>query len=173
MRDEILWVRPAGTYAASSPRRSSEFVDGQSLGGGLPDRAGFTLMEMVLVLVLAGTLLSIVVPLLMRHTVDAKIAKTKAGLEKLRTAFELYKANTGNGVPLGSEADALLNGTPPVLEQIPADGFEGGSDFHYMMGDPPCDAVYGGWCYSDGAQKILPNLPSFDPDYGNQDFINY
>ena len=135
----------------------------------------YTLVELVLVLVIAGFLLSIVIPRFMQRSVDAKIAKTKANLEKLRTAFALYEANTGSHVPLSGEADALLNSTPPYLDEIPADGFEGGNDFYYSDGWMfPCHGPpYGGWCYADGYDYLYPNLPEFDPDYGNQEYSAY
>jgi len=136
---------------------------------------GYTLLEVVLVLVLAGALLSIVVPMFMRHTVDAQIAKTKAGLEKIRTAFELYKAQAGYYPSLGNAADDLTGTSPPILDEIPVDGFEGGSDFYYSMGEgeAPCHEPYGGWCHAQGENHIFPNLPRNDPAYGYQDFYYY
>ncbi len=139
---------------------------------------GYTLLEMVLVLAIAAFLLSIIVPRFMRDSVDAKIAKTKAGLEKIRTAIELYRADTGMTPTSSTMEDDLTKTGPPYLDEIPEDGFAGGTDIFYADDwddNPPCNGPpYGGWCCCDGlGGEIKPNLPCLDPDYGNEDFKTY
>ena len=129
---------------------------------------GFTLIEMVMVLVIIGLLFAIIIPNYMRSATEAKIAKTKAGLEKLRAAYDLYYAKEGH-YPMGGPMYELLS---PYLNPIPSDGFENGDLIAYSPGLCPLGTP-GGWCYIESQHRFLPNLESNQQKYGYEDFGKY
>jgi len=140
---------------------------------------GYTLLEMVMVLVLAGLLVSISVPMYMRHTLHAKIARTKADLERLRAAIAAFYAQEGQYPSGMTFSDDLTLAVPPFIDEIPGDGFTDINTVYYhnpiFCPDSPQGGTPGGWCYGgdgyDGA--ILPNLPDDDASYGSQKFSEY
>jgi len=136
-------------------------------------KRGFTLIEIMMVLVISGLLLAIILPQFIQDPLEAKIAKTKAGLEKLRTAVDLYHADKGM-YPMGF---SFSTDVTPYLNEIPAEGFENSNTVVYGM--DTCGTGFfgapGGWCYmGDGrGGRIYPNFPNYDPLYGNENFGNY
>lgn len=134
---------------------------------------GFSLIEITMVLVVVGLMMLIIIPSYTTSTTQAKIAKTKAGLEKVRAAFSLYYADHNGYYPMANFPEALA----PYLDEIPADGFENINTIVYEMG---CGEEWwtggsGGWCFSgDGyGGKVFPNLKRDDPRYGYEDFLTY
>lgn len=104
-------------------------------------KKAFTLVELIMVLVIIGLLASIIIPKFAEQSDAAKIAETKANLEKLRLAIELFYSNNGRypGMLNGSweghpqfESD-LVNGK--YLSKIPNNAFfETDSDFENPVG---------------------------------------
>jgi general secretion pathway protein G len=58
-------------------------------------RSGFTLVEVLLVIVIIGILAGIAVPQLMKSRDKADIGKAKAEIKNLSTAVDMYKIDTG------------------------------------------------------------------------------
>ena len=52
---------------------------------------GFTLIELIVVIVILGVLATIVVPKVMDRPDDARIAKAKQDIRAIQTALDLYK----------------------------------------------------------------------------------
>jgi len=102
---------------------------------------GFTLMEMVMVLVVVGLLVSIIVPKFTGQLGDAKAAATKANLESLRSAIGLYAKYDGNP-PANLAALASDPVTPDgktIIRSVPTDAWNVPFIYPDANGDVSCD----------------------------------
>jgi general secretion pathway protein G len=61
----------------------------------LRDSRGFTLIEIMIVIVILGMLAAIVVPKLMGNTDKAKVADAKVQIRNLESALKMYKLDSG------------------------------------------------------------------------------
>ncbi|MGM0609377.1 MAG: type II secretion system major pseudopilin GspG [Candidatus Muiribacteriota bacterium] len=57
--------------------------------------SGFTLIEVMVVVIILGILATFVVPKLVGRTDDAKIVKAKSDIQAIETALKLYKLDNG------------------------------------------------------------------------------
>jgi len=79
----------------------------------LRDQSGFTLIEMLVVVIILGILAMIIVPQITVSTEDARLNTLQSNLTAVRSAIEVYAAQHGNRYPgTYSEAD----GTTPVAD---------------------------------------------------------
>ena len=99
---------------------------------------GFTLIELLIVMVIIGLLAAFVVPKFIGRVGESKQITTKAQIELLSTALEIYKLDTGkyptqdSGLSaLNTKSDAVKNWKGPYLakEKIPKDPW--GVDYIY------------------------------------------
>lgn len=91
-------------------------------------RHGFTLVEMLLVLVILATLAAIVIPKLAGRSQQAKETKAIADIAALKTAINSYEVDTGSFPPSNSGFSALLEQPAnvqgwqgPYLDNLPID----------------------------------------------------
>ena len=63
------------------------------------DRAGFTLIEMLIVIIILGILAMVIIPQISVSTDDAKVSTLKGNLAGLRSAIEIYYAQHSNKYP--------------------------------------------------------------------------
>jgi general secretion pathway protein G len=61
----------------------------------LRTNSGFTLIEVMVVVIILGILATFVVPKLVGRTDDAKIVKAKSDIQAIETALKLYKLDNG------------------------------------------------------------------------------
>lgn len=107
------------------------------------NRRGFTLIEIMVVIVILALLAALVGPKLIGRTDDAKIGTTKTQIKQLETAIKLYKLDNGSYPSTEQGLNALVSkptvGVIPknykdggYLEskQVPKDGW--GNDFIYV-----------------------------------------
>ena len=86
-------------------------------------RRGFTLVELVIVILILGILVAVAAPRMFDTAGNAKSSSTRHSLTVLRDSIQLYQASTG-ALPgdLGTEADlkadlaTMLNGPFPRAE---------------------------------------------------------
>ncbi len=99
------------------------------------DQRGFTLIEIMVVIVILGILAAVVVPKIMSRPEEARIAKTKQDIRALETALDLYKLDNFNYPTTEQGLDALVTQptTPPVpkryreeayLKKVPNDPWQ-------------------------------------------------
>ena len=77
----------------------------------LKNQAGFTLIEMLVVVIILGILAMIIVPQISVSTDDARLNSLQTNLNSLRSAIEVYAAQHANRYP-GNYSQ--LDGTTPV-----------------------------------------------------------
>jgi prepilin-type N-terminal cleavage/methylation domain-containing protein len=83
----------------------------------LKNQEGFTLIEMLVVVIILGILAMIIVPQISVSTDDARLNSLQTNLNSLRSAIEVYAAQHANRYPgTYSEAD----GTTPVADDAAA-----------------------------------------------------
>lgn len=82
-------------------------------------RSGFTLVELVVVVLILGILAAVAAPRLFDTATDARESGTKQSLSVLRDAVELYKAQNGSFPPAATLATALrpfIKGSFPAVQ---------------------------------------------------------
>ncbi len=87
-----------------------------------PIQAGFTLVELLIVVIIIAVLAAIVVPQFTSATIDAQEAALDANLAAMRSAIELYRAQHNNVYP---GANVSNGGTCTV--GVPGTGATGGA----------------------------------------------
>lgn len=85
---------------------------------------GFTLIELMIVIVILGILAGFIVPKIMGRPEEAKQLKAKMQIEILETALKLYKLDTGMYPSTEQGIEALIQ--PPDTGIIPKKWRKGG-----------------------------------------------
>lgn len=73
-------------------------------------RGGFSLIELVIVVLVIGIIAAVAAPKLFNVTSDARTNGTRQSLTTIRNAIELYRANTGI-YPVGSGLQSAIQGS--------------------------------------------------------------
>jgi len=128
---------------------------------------GFTLIELVIIIVVLGILAAVAIPKYQDITSEAKEASARAALGGLRSAITIYYANqavtTGTAVwptlaQLSTYGTVMAQGIPQNPYQAPTNA-----------PDSICTGVTrgvlvaggrGGWCYLETTGEIWPNTNS-------------
>ena len=85
---------------------------------------GFTLIELMVVVVILGLLASIIVPNVIGRTDDAKIIKVKQDVTALENAMEMYRLDNGFYPTTDQGLTALVE--KPAMEPAPESWRQGG-----------------------------------------------
>jgi general secretion pathway protein G len=90
----------------------------------LKNRGGFTLIEIMVVIVILAMLAALVGPRLMGRTDDAKVTDARVQIKNIETALKLYKLDNGSYPSTEQGLDALV--TKPTVGIIPKSYKDGG-----------------------------------------------
>jgi general secretion pathway protein G len=90
----------------------------------LAEGAGFTLIEIMVVIIILGLLATLIIPNITGYTEKAKREKARADIASLEGALELFKADSGFYPTTEQGLDALV--IKPSTGRIPAKWMEGG-----------------------------------------------
>ncbi len=114
-------------------------------------RKGFTLVEILIVVIILGILAAIVIPQFTQASDDARLSSLRSDTQTVRSQLELYRVQNGT-YPADVEA-ALV---PTYLKKMPGNPFT--DDY---AGDP--NSVSAGaagtsaWYYDSGTGEFKPN----------------
>ena len=124
---------------------------------------GFTLLELMVVLVIIGVLAAIVAPRFIDRADEAKVQATKSQINSISQALKLYRLHNGH-YPTNSEGLAVLASEGKdgrrYMDSVPKDAW--GNDFVYLSPGTHGDfdiLSYGADGRSGGS--------GFDADIGN------
>ena len=131
-------------------------------------KSGFTLVEILIVVVILGILAAIVIPQFTDASTEAKESSLKSDLQTMRSQIELYKIQHNDTAPalLTFEAQmtayTLVDGTAstagaddtygPYLQQVPTNQF---NDLNTLDADGAAGG--GGWEYTAATGEIHPD----------------
>lgn len=132
-------------------------------------QAGFTLVELVVVIIVLGILAAIAVPKFMDFTTDAKDSALKGSLGGVRSAisnFYAYSGTPAGGGTIAYPTLAELTTAGTVMAQgIPANPYSTGADPTAVVagttkGTPATAGTAGGWCYKAATGEFWANTAS-------------
>jgi len=102
-------------------------------------QTGFTLIELMIVIVIIGILATLLIPRIMERLEEARRIKAKADIKTIESALKLYKIDTGNYPTTEQGLEALIRkpDTPPVPKKWRDGGYlEGDSVPKDPWGNP-------------------------------------
>jgi len=135
-------------------------------------QSGFTLIEILVVVMILGLLISLAAPRLIGRTDDAKVVKARADIAAIEQALNLYKLDSGDYPTSEQGLEALVD--EPTTGDAPRGWRENG-----YMERVPLDPWDGSYLYaSDGRSYVLRSLgadgeeggDSYDADIDSRDF---
>jgi len=121
---------------------------------------GFTLIELMVVIVILGILAGLVLPRFMGRTEEARRTKARIQIENLEGALKLYKLDSGTYPTTEQGLDALVQ--KPTTGVIPKNWRDGG---YLEKGKVPLDPWSNPYVYlSPGAKNKDYDLKSLGAD---------
>jgi general secretion pathway protein G len=132
-------------------------------------QSGFTLIEVMVVVVILGILASIIVPKIMDKPDQARIVKARQDISAIQSALEMYRLDNYVYPTTDQGLDALVqkpsgNPEPPhwkqYLDRLPKDPW--GHPYQYL--NPGVHGVIDIWSYGADAQ---PGGTGVNADIGN------
>ena len=95
-------------------------------------REGFTLIEMMIVIVVIAILIGVLLPQFRGTQDEAAIQRARSELRTVATALESYYIHNSNAFP--SALSSLTSATPRIISTVPDDPFRGGTnDYSYYV----------------------------------------
>jgi general secretion pathway protein G len=133
-------------------------------------RQGFTLVEVLIVVVIMAVLAATIIPQFSDSARDAKISTAKFNLNTLRTQVQFYRAQHNGALPSATliELTSKTDGTGaigtgathvygPYLTQLPDNPFTNSSKITVAASNPPAaasGATDAGWFYHPASGNV-------------------
>ena len=112
-------------------------------------QAGFTLIEIMVVVFILGLLVTLVAPRIIGRTDEARVTKAKADIKAIEEALNMFKLDNGF-YPSTAEGIAALVQAPPRAKRFNPDGY---------LSKIPIDPWGNEYVYStDGRDTIVMSL---------------
>lgn len=112
-------------------------------------KSGFTLVEILIVVVILGILAAIVIPQFTNASSEAKLSSLKSNLQSIRAQIELFKIRNDDCAPTVANFVTKMttrdaNGNGPYLQSIPTNPYTNSSNVV-------------GWGVGGGAWELDPD----------------
>lgn len=124
---------------------------------------GFTLLEIMVVLVIIGVLAALVAPRFIERADEAKVEATRAQMQNIAQALKLYRLQNGRYPDSNAGLNALVaadKGGKRYLDSVPKDAW--GNDFVYLA-----PGVHGDFDILSYGADGKSGGSGFDTDIGN------
>ncbi len=120
---------------------------------------GFTLVEILIVVVILGILAALVVPLMAGASEEAAVATAQTELNKVRRAVEVFQVSNGNALPAVVAGDGTWGEivTPAYLREAPTNQYVGGVNSRVIVIGNAADAAYQtthGWIFDSATGEV-------------------
>ena len=137
-------------------------------------QTGFTLIEVMVVLLIIGIMAAMVAPSILGNQEEAQLKKAAVDIQNLENALEMYKLKTNNFPTTEQGLEALVSA--PTIDPIPRNYPEDG--FIKRLPDDPWGNPYGLMSPGEmGKIDIYSNGPDGTPgtedDIGNWNLNDY
>lgn len=132
-------------------------------------KKGFTLVELLVVLVIIGVLAAVATPLLFKHTQRAKISEAIAVMSQIRQAKRDYKISAGSYFNIKEETTKgnIKNGFPDSVTGFVPDKIDSGVDVDAQTAQYFSNSAYEVFADDDGtkldAKSISKQFDKPDP----------
>jgi general secretion pathway protein G len=132
---------------------------GQKMSTQNKTRRGFTLVELVIVILILGILAAVAAPKMFDTAGKARISATRHSLSVVRDAVQLFRAENGSLPGTGGEADLksdllpFLNGAFPIAEV----GNSNDDVRVQSAGTPLSPSGAQGWAYDSLSGELIVN----------------
>lgn len=133
------------------------------MNGSMHNERGFSLLEIMVVLVIIGIMAAIVAPRFIDRADEAKIEATKAQMGNIAQALKMYRLQNGRYPDSSSGLNALAGkdkGGKRYMDTVPKDAW--GNDFVYLS-----PGVHGDFDILSYGADGKSGGTGFDADIGN------
>jgi prepilin-type N-terminal cleavage/methylation domain-containing protein len=125
-------------------------------------RRGFSLVEIVVVVMILGIIAAIVVPRVLHTTALANEKSVEFSAAVVRDAIDLYAATHGGELPgdAGTEAD-FKSDLEPHLRRFPVNPLKKSDTVKVLSTGKPLSGAVGGpegWLYDNKSGEFIPNI---------------
>jgi MSHA pilin protein MshA len=125
------------------------------------DNSGFTLIELVIIIVVLGIIAAVAIPRYQNISVEAKESACRGSLGALRSAISIWFANEAakGGTPSYPPIDSLRALGIVMEHAIPVNPYQRTNPDSIVTGGVKGAVVgtSGGWAYNDSTGQIWPN----------------
>ena len=142
----------------------------------LPRRSesGFTLVELLIVVIILGILAAVVIPQFNTAAAESKEAALASNLATIRQAIELYKVQHNDTFPGATIVTQLTTSTdatgaagtkygPYIRNQFPADPISSDANVKTAATMPGAPSGTEGWVYATGNGEFRANVAGSGP----------
>jgi general secretion pathway protein G len=138
------------------------------------NQAGFTLVELLIVVIILGILAAVVIPQFNTAAAESKEAALASNLATIRQAIELYKVQHNDTFPDATIVTQLTTVTdadgsagtkygPYIRNSFPANPIDSLNTVATAAAMPAAPTAAGGWVYATGNGEFRANVAGAGP----------